>query len=235
MNTQTSCYINRHEKILEKEGKVLRHNLSVRLIHWLTALSIFSLFFTGFGQMPLYKRYLLTEVQGMAWTGNYGLTLTLHYWGALVLMFAAGYHVVYHIMRKEYDCWPKAGDLGESAEIIKAMLTGGKEPACHKYLAEQRLAYAFIAINVLLLIITGLIKMAKNLPSIYLSEGVVFWSTHLHNLAAVLLLFGVIGHLAAFLIPANRKLLPSMFTGKVDLSYAKERHCLWYEDIQKQK
>jgi len=209
---------------------ILRHTKTVRIIHWSIALSIFSLFFSGFGQMPLYKRYMLTDFA--PWTGDYWLTLHLHYLGAIVLMTAVAWHIVFHGIRKETGLLPRSGDIGESYLILKAMITGGTEPPSDKYLAEQRLAYAYIAVTVGLLIVTGVIKVIKNL-GINLNDSLLFWSTQLHNLGSVLLLFGVIAHLAAFIPAANRKLLPSMFHGKVDEEYVKHRHSIWYEQLKK--
>lgn len=209
---------------------IQRHTVMVRVIHWSIALSIFLLFFSGFGQMPLYKRYMLTDLA--PWTGDYWLLLKLHYWGAIVLMTAVAWHVVFHGLRKETGLLPRSGDVAESAHIIKAMFTGGKEPPSDKYLAEQRLAYVFIAFTVGLVIVTGVVKVIKNM-GIVLNDSLLFWSTQLHNLGAVLLLFGVVAHLAAFLIPANRKLMPSMFHGKVDEEYVRERHSIWYAKLNK--
>ena len=208
---------------------ILRHTKTVRFTHWAIAASIMLLFFSGFGQMPLYKRYMLTEIA--PWTGDYWLTLKLHYIGAVILMTAVGWHVVYHWLRREYGLIPRSGDIRESYHIMKAMITGGQEPPSDKYLAEQRLAYAFIAGSVGLLIVTGVVKVVKNL-GINLNDSLLFWSTQLHNLGAVLLLFGFFAHLAAFLVPANRNLLPSMFHGKVDEEYVKHRHSIWYKRLR---
>ena len=46
---------------------------------------------------------------------------------------------------------PRKGDVRESFEIIRAMLTGKEEPPSRKFLAEQRLAYAFIGFSIVLL------------------------------------------------------------------------------------
>jgi formate dehydrogenase gamma subunit len=220
------------EKILESEGKVLRHDRTVRITHWLIALSCFVLVFSGFGQMPIYKRYMITEFPGLTWTADYFITLKMHYIAALVLTLAGVWHVVYHYIRKDFGLLPRKGDMGESIAIIKAMFTGGKEPPSDKYLAEQRLAYAFIAGVVALLILTGIVKTVKSM-GISLPEGLVFWSTQMHNLGAVLIVLGIFAHLAAFVVPANRNLFGSMFHGKVNLDYAKHRHSIWFEKLSK--
>jgi formate dehydrogenase gamma subunit len=209
----------------------VRHSPAVRVVHWTIAASILLLFFSGFGQMPLYKRYMLTEVPGLAWTGDYWFTLKLHYAGALVLTAAVAWHMATHFVRREFGLIPRKGDVGESVRILWAMATGRPEPPADKYLAEQRLAYVYIGVNVVLLIVTGLVKTVKNF-GVYFDGGLLYWMTLVHNLAAVLLLFGVAMHLLAFVPKSNRKLLPSMFTGKVDLAYASHRHSIWIERLK---
>jgi cytochrome b subunit of formate dehydrogenase len=112
------------------------------------------------------------------------------------------------------------------------MLTKGEEPPADKYLAEQRVAYFFIGINVLVLIGTGMVKVIKNLNGVTLPQFIIAFSTHLHNLATVLLILGIGAHLAAFIFKANRPLLRGIFSGTVDEKYAKERHPLWYKRIK---
>lgn len=215
-------------KMKSKQGKVLRQNRVNRFVHWTTAVSVFLLIVTGLGQLPLYVRYNVTKLPGADWLGNFFSTLKLHYIGAAALMFVVSFHMVNAFLRKEYDIFPRKGDLRESYLIIKAMFTKGQEPPSDKYLAEQRVAYAFIGGSLILLIITGLIKMIKNLPDVELPKALLFWATQLHNLGTVLIILGIIGHLAAFLIKENRALLPGMFTGYIDREYVKHRHSKWY-------
>lgn len=222
------------EKILVGEKKVRRHGVITRLIHWLVALSTFALLFSGFGQMPMYKRYMLDQVPGLGWSSDFFITLNIHYVAAIVLIFTLVFHLIYHGLRKETLILPRKGDFKESYLIIKAMLTGGIEPESHKYLPEQRLAYAFIGINLILVTVSGIVKVLKNLPGIELSQSLISLSTNLHNIATVLTIFGIIGHLAAFVPKINRFLLPGMFNGKIDFEYAKHRHSLWVENIKKQ-
>lgn len=218
-----------------KKPKILRQSLTNRFVHWMTALSIFLLILTGFGQMPLYSRYNVTKLPGAEWLGDYFVTISLHYLGAILLTFVAFFHVFNAFIRKEFDIFPRRGDLKESYLIIKAMFTKGQEPPSDKYLAEQRLAYLFIGGNVLLLILTGLIKMYKNLPGVDLPYSLLYWNTALHNIGTVLLILGIVGHLAAFIFKENRALLPGIFTGYIDGEYVKHRHSIWYKKLSKQE
>ncbi|CCO06938.1 formate dehydrogenase subunit gamma [Desulforamulus hydrothermalis] len=215
--------------------KIKRHGFPVLFVHWTVALSTFLLIVTGFGQMPMYKRYKIADLPGLGWTADYSITLVIHYLAAAVLMLAVAYHIVYHVLRREYDIMPRRGDVKASYEIIKAMLLKKPEPPSDKYLAEQRLAYAFIGGNLLVIIITGIVKMLKNLPRVDMPAALIVWTNNFHTLASILLVAGIVGHLAAFLFKENRALLPGMFTGKIDLNYAKHRHSIWFKKVFKDK
>lgn len=218
-----------------KSKKVLRQSLSNRVVHWVTAISIFSLIISGFGQMPMYKRYNFTKLPNAEWLGDYSITLIMHYIGAVILILIVFYHIFVHLFSKEFDAMPKRGDIKESWVIIKAMLTKGEEPPGDKYLAEQRLAYLAFGITIMLLIVTGLVKMAKNTLFVTIPDVIVSASTHIHNIATGIIIFLIISHLAAFIIKANRKLIPGMFSGYVDEEYAKHRHSIWYTKLKRRK
>lgn len=207
--------------------KVYRQSLQNRIVHWGIAFSIFGLIVTGLFEMPIAKRYFINELPLMAWAGDYWLNLTLHYVFAFFLVFFGFFHIVFHSARGEFDAMPKKGDVKKSYLVIKAMVTGGEEPPSEKYLPEQRLAYLAIALNIAMLIITGLIKTYKNLLGFDISNGLYYWAATLHNVGFVLMILLIIAHLAAFLPKINRNLLPGMFSGKVDADYAKHRHSLW--------
>lgn len=219
------------EKILRDENKVKRHGFSVLFVHWTIAISTIALIFSGFGQMPMYKRYRIADLPGLGWSADYSVTLVIHYVAAMFFLLAVVYHIVFHLVRKDLDILPRRGDARESMAIIKSMVFGGKEPPCGKYLAEQRLAYAFVGSMVILIALTGIFKVLKNLPSIDLPSTFLIWVNDIHTFASMLLIFGIAAHLAAFLFKANRPLLRGMFTGKVDLEYCQHRHCLWYESL----
>ncbi|ADU62060.1 MAG: 4Fe-4S ferredoxin [Pseudodesulfovibrio sp.] len=60
---------------------------------WISRLFIFSvtmLAVTGMLQMPLATRYYLTEVPGLAWTGDFFIVHRLHYLFAALLLFIVG-------------------------------------------------------------------------------------------------------------------------------------------------
>lgn len=54
--------------------------------------------FTGFGQMPLYKRYYIADIPGMAWSADFYITHLVHYVFSAVLLGIAAYAVVNHVL-----------------------------------------------------------------------------------------------------------------------------------------
>ena len=151
---------------------------------------------------------------------------------AVVFTFAAVFHLVYHFIEGGRSIMPMKGDLRESVHIIKAILKGEKEPPHGKFLAEQRLAYAFMGFAIVLLIVTGFFKFIDNLQSVSMPYWVTFWNTMVHNIATVLFFMGFVAHMGAFVIKANWPLFASMFTGKVKMEYAQERHPIWVDEIR---
>jgi formate dehydrogenase gamma subunit len=214
--------------------KILRHKRAIRFTHWVTALSILALFFSGFGQMPIYKRYFVDQIPGLGWSSNFLITLNIHYYAAAALIFISFFYVTYLLLGKERDILPRRGDFRESLQIFAAMLGLAEEPESDKYLAEQRLAFAVTAVSVMALIISGIIKVYKNLPGTYLPVEVVFWAAQIHNLFTVILLLSIVVHLAAFIIKANRPLVPSIFTGRISADYVQKRHGKWWARLQEQ-
>jgi len=56
---------------------------------WAAYLYILTLFFmalTGFGQMPIYNRYYLSDIPGLGWLANFYVTRNIHYLGAIILL-----------------------------------------------------------------------------------------------------------------------------------------------------
>lgn len=223
------------ESIIEEKGIILRHHPIELIEHWVLALSGLLLIFSGFGELPMYKRYMVTEIPGLGWAGDFFINLKIHYLSGIIFVSVLVFHVIYHGWLGHQGLLPKRGDVKASLKTILAMFGIGQEPKSHKYLPEQRLAYAYLGGTGLILVLTGLVKVIKNLPGVYLSPGWVTSMTLIHTFTTIFFLIGVMAHLAALVFKVNRPLAKSIFTRKVDLHYAKERHTIWYEELMRDR
>lgn len=60
--------------------------------------------FTGFGQMPIFKRYYISDIPGMAWSADFFATHYIHYLGAILLLGLIAFAAVDYLVlrRKRY-------------------------------------------------------------------------------------------------------------------------------------
>ena len=65
---------------------------------------VFMMGLTGFGQMPIFKRYYIADIPGLAWTAKFYVTHYLHYVGAILLFFLVVYGIVVYfgLLRRSY-------------------------------------------------------------------------------------------------------------------------------------
>ncbi|MDJ0818206.1 MAG: hypothetical protein QNJ58_18480 [Desulfobacterales bacterium] len=62
-----------------------------RITRYLFLFSIFIMALTGFGQMPIYKRYYMSDIPGLGWLADFYITRNVHYLGAAVLLALLSY------------------------------------------------------------------------------------------------------------------------------------------------
>lgn len=223
------------ERIIEDQKVILRHG-SIELIeHWALAISGFILIFSGFGELPMYKRYMVTQIPGLGWAGDFFINLKIHYLAGIVFVSIMVFHAIYHGWLGHQGLLPQKGDFKASLVTLLSMFGFGKEPKSDKYLPEQRLAYAYLGGVGLILVLTGIVKVIKNLPGVFLPPGLITAMTLTHTFATIFFLLGVMAHLAALIFKVNRPLAKSIFTGRVDLDYTRERHTVWYDELIKRK
>lgn len=132
----------------------------------------------------------------------------------------------------EQSMIPRAGDLLSSLEVIKSFFGKGEEPPFHKYLPEQRLAYAGMAVIIAMLILSGLVKTYMNIYAPDMSLILVLWATWVHNVFFVLFIMAFVAHIGALVLKPNRPMIRGIFTGTVNLAYAQRRHPLWLKEME---
>ncbi|MGD8612283.1 MAG: hypothetical protein PVI93_14765 [Desulfobacterales bacterium] len=75
-------------------------NKAVRYIY---LLSVFFLTLTGFGQMPVFKRYYIADIPGLGWLGQFYVTHYIHYLAAILILALVAYMIIdYLILQKKH-------------------------------------------------------------------------------------------------------------------------------------
>jgi copper ion binding protein len=223
------------ERIMEDKKVILRHSPIELIEHWVLAISGLLLIFSGFGELPMYKRYMVTQIPGLGWAGDFFINLKIHYLAGIIFVSVMIFHGIFHGWLGHRGLLPRKGDVKASLITILSMFGFGREPESDKYLPEQRLAYAYLGGLGLILVLTGAVKVLKNLPGIYLPPVLVTTMTLTHTFATIFFLLGVMAHLTALIFKVNRPLAKSIFTREVDLDYARERHTIWYDELMRRK
>ena len=75
--------------------------------------------FTGFGQMPIFKRYFIADIPGMGWTADFYMTHYIHYIGAIFLLGLVAYCILDYFLagRREFSLTGSA--------YVRILLLGG--------------------------------------------------------------------------------------------------------------
>ena len=69
-------------------------------VRWIYLTTTFFLVLTGFGQMPIFKRYYIADIPGLGWLAEFFVTHYIHYLGAIVFLALASYMITDHLILK---------------------------------------------------------------------------------------------------------------------------------------
>ena len=84
---------------LHSSDKPINQNKAVRYIYLMT---VFFLILSGFGQMPIFKRYYIADIPGFGWLAQFYLTHYIHYLGAILILALTTYMIIdYLILQKK--------------------------------------------------------------------------------------------------------------------------------------
>lgn len=75
--------------------------------------------FTGFGQMPIFKRYYISDIPGLGWSADFYATHYIHYLGAILLLGLLAYWIADYFLggRREFHLTASA--------YVRIVLLGG--------------------------------------------------------------------------------------------------------------
>jgi cytochrome b subunit of formate dehydrogenase len=197
-------------------GRIVRHALPDRVLHWVSAASVLTLLGTAF--LPI----LGLE---FGW-------VTIHWVAGLVLIAAVALHVVRVLVRGTFGAmWVGGADLADVRDVVGSTLAR-KLPTRRpgKYSVAQKLIHHAFAVVVLTASVTGGMMLARiDTPwwqrNPYLladsTWGIVYV---LHGLAALLLVTMVMMHIYFALRPEKLKFTRAMVRGWITRREFDEHH-----------
>ena len=96
-------------------------NRAVRYVYLVT---VFFLTLTGFGQMPIFKRYYIADIPGFGWLAQFYVTHYIHYLGAVLILALVTYMIIdYLILQKKRIRLTASGYV--RGTILAAILVSG--------------------------------------------------------------------------------------------------------------
>jgi hypothetical protein len=88
-------------------------------VRWFYLFTIFFLTLSGFGQMPIFKRYYIADIPGLGWLAEFFVTHYIHYLGAILLLAFAAYIMIDYLVLKR-----KSRQMTATGYIRSALLVG---------------------------------------------------------------------------------------------------------------
>jgi uncharacterized membrane protein len=74
-----------------------------RIVRYVYLITVFLLTLTGFGQMPIFKRYYIADIPGFGWLAQFYVTHYIHYLAAILILALVAYLIVdYLILQKKH-------------------------------------------------------------------------------------------------------------------------------------
>lgn len=135
------------------------------LLKGLYGITALTALFTGFGNMPLWKRYYVADVPGLGWSGDFFINVNVHILAGSLLLAIGVYALCASLMPRG----TRSGRLTLSGRIRGFLLA--------------------------LALVTGILMVVKNLPGIHFTMAALMVFNFTHMAAAVLFMLAAIAGL----------------------------------------
>jgi len=220
-------FTKRRDPVVEGD-RVLRHDNAAIIEHWThgigTAVLLVSGIALGFWFLPA-----LVGSGEPVWT-----MMDVHFGAVVVFLFGTFYYGANTLLAKkrmkEHLPTKNAVDF---TKRHYGLLLGFKKftmPPERKYFESEKMAYILALASTVAIILTGLVKVAAH--ALDVPAGIMAFVTPAHDIATVAMLAFFLAHIFfAAVLPMSWPVLRSMFTGYVDLDYAKHEHAGWLAEL----
>lgn len=104
--------------------KTDRSRLSNRVVRYIYLTTVFFLILTGFGQMPIFKRYYIADIPGLGWLAQFYVTHYIHYLGAILFLALTAYLIIDYLVLQKKRIRLTASGYVRGAILAGILLTG---------------------------------------------------------------------------------------------------------------
>ena len=86
---------------------------------WFYLIAVFLLTLSGFGQMPIFKRYYIADIPGLGWLAEFFITNYIHYLAAILFLAFTAYMIIDYLLSKR-----KSRRVTATGYVRSALLAG---------------------------------------------------------------------------------------------------------------
>jgi formate dehydrogenase subunit gamma len=217
----------RRDPVVEGD-RVLRHDGAAILEHWTHGIGTAVLLVSGI----LLGLWFLPALVGSGepvWA-----VMNVHFGAVVVFLFGTFYYGANTILAKRRfrEHLPTKNAVDYTKRHY-GLLLGFKKltmPPERKYFESEKMAYILALASTVLIILTGLLKVAAHVMDV--PAAVMAIATPAHDAATIAMLAFFVAHVFfAAVLPMSWPVLRSMFTGYVGLDYAKHEHAGWLAEL----
>jgi uncharacterized membrane protein (UPF0182 family) len=94
-------------------------------VRWIYLTTTFLLVLSGFGQMPIFKRYYIADIPGFGWLAEFFVTHYIHYLGAIVLLSLIAYMLTDYLILKRNSRRMTASGYVRITLLVGILASGG--------------------------------------------------------------------------------------------------------------
>ncbi len=129
-------------------------------------LAFFFLILSGFGHMPLYKRYYVADIPGLAWLADFYITFIIHYVAAAVLIALVVYIIFDFFLGTGKMLWFTGSGFFKGLLIAGLIISGSLlvyknlpgTPFSHEFIIGLYLVHLAFCVILLMLSLYTLIR-----------------------------------------------------------------------------
>jgi len=86
---------------------------------WFYLITVIFLVLSGFGQMPIFKRYYIADIPGLGWLAEFFVTHYIHYLAAILFLALTAYMIIDYLLATR-----KSRQMTATGYVRSALLAG---------------------------------------------------------------------------------------------------------------